>query len=293
VTLVNTVPSAAAELVRNDEFPPSVRTINLAGEALQRSLVDQLYRNTSARSVCNLYGPSEDTTYSTWVRVPRDETSAPTIGVPLPEETARVLGPDLLPVPDGEEGELHLGGPALARGYLGRPDLTAERFLPDPFSDRPGERMYRTGDLVRLWPDGELDFLGRIDHQVKIRGFRIELGEIEAALLALSGVKECVVVARREETGPRLVAYAAPEELQASELRRSLKERLPEHMVPSAFVLLPALPRTPNGKVDRNVLPAPVRVRPEMGAWLRSGPRPWVSRRSASRMISSSWAAIR
>ncbi|MES1242897.1 MAG: amino acid adenylation domain-containing protein, partial [Acidobacteriota bacterium] len=284
VTLVNTVPSAAAELARNGEFPPSVRTINLAGEALQRSLVDQLYRTTSARAVFNLYGPSEDTTYSTWVRVPPDETSPPTIGVPLPEETAYVLGPDWVPVPDGphegEPGELYLGGPALARGYLGRPDLTAERFLPDPFSSDPGARMYRTGDLVRLRPDGELDFLGRIDHQVKIRGFRIELGEVEAALLAAPGVAECVVVARQEETGARLVAYAAPEGLSVPELRRHLKERLPEHMVPPAVVLLPFLPRTPNGKVDRKALPAPVRVRPEVGAFV--APRKVVEERLAA-----------
>ncbi|HWN44171.1 MAG TPA: amino acid adenylation domain-containing protein [Thermoanaerobaculia bacterium] len=275
VTLVNTVPSAANELVRGGGFPPSVRTVNLAGEALQRSLVDQLYRNTSAAAVFNLYGPSEDTTYSTWARVPRNSAEAPTIGVPLPGETGHVLGMDLLLVPDGEEGELYLGGPALARGYLARPDLTAERFLPDPFSPDPGARMYKTGDLVRLRPDGELDFLGRIDNQVKIRGFRIELGEIEAALLAIPGVRECVVVA----SDARLVAYVAPSEVPIPELRRSLAARLPEHMVPSAFVLLLALPLTPNGKVDRKALPAPGRARPEVGAY--AAPRDEVEERLA------------
>ena len=264
VTLVNTVPSAANELVRGGGFPASVRTINLAGEALQRALVDQLYGTTSAGAVFNLYGPSEDTTYSTWARVPCDSEEAPTIGVPLPEETGYVLGADLLRVPDGQEGELYLGGPGLARGYLARPDLTAERFLPDPFSPEPGARMYKTGDLVRLRPDGELDFLGRIDHQVKIRGFRIELGEIEAALLVVPGVKECVVVAKEG----RLVAYLSGDGLSVSELRRSLATRLPEYMVPSAFVLLPALPLTPNGKVDRKALPAPGRVRPEVGPFV-------------------------
>jgi amino acid adenylation domain-containing protein len=275
VTLVNTVPSAANELVRTGGFPSSVRTINLAGEALQRSLVDQLYRTTSTRAVFNLYGPSEDTTYSTWVRVPPNSGEAPTIGVPLPEETAQVLGADLLPVPDGGEGELYLGGPALARGYLARPDLTAERFLPDAFSSEPGARMYKTGDLVRPRPDGELDFLGRIDHQVKIRGFRIELGEIEAALLTLPEVKECVVVAKEG----RLVAYLSGDGLSIPELRRSLAARLPEYMVPSAFVLLPALPLTPNGKVDRKALPAPGRVRPEVGPFV--APRDEVEARLA------------
>jgi amino acid adenylation domain-containing protein len=264
VKLVNTVPSAANELVRTGGFPPAVRTINLAGEALQRSLVDQLYRTTSARAVFNLYGPSEDTTYSTWARVPPASGEAPTIGVPLPGETAQVLGADLLPVRDGGEGELYLGGPGLARGYLARPDLTAERFLPDPFSAVPGARMYKTGDLVRLRPDGELDFLGRIDHQVKIRGFRIELGEVEAALLTLPEVKECVVVAKEG----RLVAYLSGDGLSIPELRRSLAARLPDCMVPSAFVLLPALPLTPNGKVDRKALPAPGRVRPEVGPYV-------------------------
>ncbi|HET9225029.1 MAG TPA: condensation domain-containing protein, partial [Thermoanaerobaculia bacterium] len=275
VTLVNTVPSAANELVIARGFPTSVRTINLAGEALQRALVDQLYRTTSARAVFNLYGPSEDTTYSTWALVPPDSEEAPTIGVPLPGETGHVLNAELLRVPDGEEGELYLGGPALARGYLARPDLTAERFLPDPFSRQPGARMYKTGDLVRLRPDGELDFLGRIDHQVKIRGFRIELGEVEAALLAVPGVKSCVAVA----IGARLVAYVAPDDVQVSELRRSLAARLPSHMVPSAFVLLRALPLTPNGKVDRKALPAPGRVRPEVGQY--AAPREEVEARLA------------
>ena len=275
VTLVNTVPSAANELVLAGGFPPSVRTINLAGEALQRALVDQLYRTTSARAVFNLYGPSEDTTYSTWALVPPDSDEAPTIGLPLPEETGHVLNADLLAVPGGQEGELYLGGPALARGYLARPDLTAERFLPDPFSTEPGARMYKTGDLVRLRPDGEFDFLGRIDHQVKIRGFRIELGEVEAALLAVPGVKSCVAVA----IDARLVAYVAPDDVQVPELRRSLSARLPAHMVPSAFVLLPALPLTPNGKVDRKALPAPGRVRPDVGRY--AAPREEVEARLA------------
>ncbi|HVR96545.1 MAG TPA: amino acid adenylation domain-containing protein, partial [Thermoanaerobaculia bacterium] len=250
VTLVNTVPSAAAELLRAGAVPASVRVVNLAGEALPGPLARGLY-DAGVAKVFNLYGPSEDTTYSTYALVDPDCGPWPPIGGPLPGTDARVLGTDLEPV---EEGELYLGGSKLARGYLDRPDLTAERFVPDPFSDAPGARLYRTGDLVRWLPDGDLRYLGRLDHQVKIRGYRIELGEVEAALARHPAVREVVVVAREQ----RLVAYLAADPAPSSEeLRRLLREILPEPMVPSAFVLLPALPRTPNGKVDRKALPAP------------------------------------
>jgi surfactin family lipopeptide synthetase C len=171
------------------------------------------------------------------------------------------------PLPAGVPGELHLGGMGLARGYLGRPDLTAEKFIPDPFSVEPGARMYRTGDLARFLPDGRIDFLGRIDHQVKIRGYRIEPGEIEAVLNEHPLVKTCVVVMREEADDKRLVAYVVAsegEEPAYLELRSFLQARLLEHMVPSAFVLLAEMPLTPNGKLNRRALPAPEVLRPEI-----------------------------
>src|SRR6185369_10414601 len=210
VTLVNTVPSAMAELVHAGSLGASVRTVNLAGEPLPRALAGRLYATGTVERVWNLYGPSEDTTYSTCARVVRDSAESPRIGRPVTATRAHVLAGGLDPLPAGIPGELYLGGAGLARGYLHRPGLTAERFLPDPFAEEPGARLYRTGDRVRWTAAGELEFLGRFDHQVKIRGFRIELGEIEAALIALPGVREAVVVAREDAPGDRrLVAHVA------------------------------------------------------------------------------------
>jgi amino acid adenylation domain-containing protein len=263
VTLVNTVPTAIAELVRSGPLPPSVRVVNLAGEPLRRPLVDEVYA-AGAKRVLNLYGPSEDTTYSTWTAVPAGKAAAgeaaePTIGRPLPGSRAYLLDGRLEPVPVSAVGELHLAGEGLARGYLGRPALTAERFVPDPFAGS-GRRLYRTGDLGRYRADGELLFLGRRDYQVKVRGFRIELGEIETALLAHPAVRDAVVTAGGERGASRLVAYVTPRPaaaFAAAELRAHLGERLPAYMVPAAFVELVALPLLPNGKVDRKALPAP------------------------------------
>ncbi|HKH48756.1 MAG TPA: amino acid adenylation domain-containing protein, partial [Thermoanaerobaculia bacterium] len=262
VTLVNTVPSAMAELVRTGGLPATVRTVNLAGEALPRWLVEEIYRTGHVERVYNLYGPSEDTTYSTFARVAAGETSAPSIGRPIRATQAYVVDAELGLQPVGVPGELFLGGAGLARGYLGRPELTAERFVPDPFGTEPGARLYRTGDLARWLAGSNLEFLGRLDHQVKLRGFRIELGEIEAVLEEHAEVAAALVVAREE----RLVAYVAsagaPE---TRELRAHLKSRLPEHMVPSVFMVLEALPLTPNGKVDRKALPEPERAVAEGG----------------------------
>jgi amino acid adenylation domain-containing protein len=248
-TLVNTVPSAMAELVRSGSVPPSASILNLAGEPLPRPLVDALHELEPPREVLNLYGPTETTTYSTMARMARGDDRPPTIGRPIAGDRVYLVDSHLRPVPAGVAGEVLIGGAGVARGYVGRPDLTAERFVPDPFGS--GARLYRTGDLARWRPDGDLELVGRIDHQVKLRGFRIEPGEVEAVLLTHPAVEEAAVVVR----DGRLVAYAvAPE---ATELRAFLAERLPAYLLPSVLLLIPALPRTANGKVDRAALPAP------------------------------------
>jgi len=260
VRLINTVPSAMAELVRQKALPERLRTVNLAGEALPAGLVREILDSAEqgARRVLNLYGPSEDTTYSTWAAVEGREK--PLIGAPLAESQAYVVDENLRPMALGAPGELVLAGRGLARGYLGRPGLTAEKFIPNPFglesTLEPGARLYRTGDLVRWRRRGELEFLGRQDHQVKVRGYRIELDEVSAALEEQEGVAESVVVVGQSGVGePQLVAYLSPATVDLEELRSSLLGRLPEFMVPAHFMLLEALPRTPNGKVDRKALP--------------------------------------
>ena len=281
VTLVNTVPSAMAELVDAGSLGASVRTVNLAGEPLPRTLADRLYATGTVEHVWNLYGPSEDTTYSTFARVPREGSAAPGIGRPIAATQAYVLaaGPEPLPVPVGVTGELYLGGAGLARGYLHRPDLTAERFVPDPFGGGAGGRLYRTGDLVRRLGDGSLEFLGRLDHQVKVRGFRIELGEVESVLASLPGVREAVAVVRED----RLIAYVAGDAT-ADALRQALRERLPDYMVPAAFVTLAALPLTPNGKVDRKALPAP--------EWQSAAESPLEPRTPVEELVAGIWAEV-
>ncbi|MET0396317.1 MAG: non-ribosomal peptide synthase/polyketide synthase, partial [Longimicrobiaceae bacterium] len=259
VRLAVMVPTAAAELLRTGAVPPSVAAFNLAGEALPAELARGLYALGTVAAVRNLYGPTEDTVYSTGAVVSRDAERV-TIGRPLANTRAYVLDASLQPAPVGMPGELYLAGDGLARGYAGRPELTAERFVPDPFGGS-GARMYRTGDRAAWLPSGELEYLGRVDGQVKLRGIRIETGEIEAALRAHPGVADAAVALREDRPGQRLlVGYhlpAAGEPVDAAELRAWLRSRLPEAMVPGALVALEALPLTPSGKLDRRALPAP------------------------------------
>jgi amino acid adenylation domain-containing protein len=260
VTLVNTVPSAMEALLRHDGLPGSVRVVNLAGEPLPSELAQALYARPGVERVFNLYGPSEDTTYSTWELVPRDCVLPPTIGRPIAGREAYILDEAGEPVPLGVVGELYLAGAGLARGYLHRPELTADRFGPHPLDPRPAVRAYRTGDLARRLPDGRIVFLGRRDHQVKLRGFRIELGEVEAALRRHPHIRAVAVVVREDVPGDRrLVAYGVgdPSLPDPGELRRWLLRTLPDAMIPSAFVSIDELPLTPNRKLDRGRLPAP------------------------------------
>jgi amino acid adenylation domain-containing protein/non-ribosomal peptide synthase protein (TIGR01720 family) len=263
VRLINTVPSAIAALQRAGQIPASVRIINLAGEPLKQGLVDALYQQPTVEHVYDLYGPSEDTTYSTWTR--RIAGGQPRIGRALDHSASHLLDADLQAVPHGVSAELYLSGAGITRGYLGRAAMTAERFVPNPFVGN-GERMYRTGDLIREREEGELEYMGRIDHQVKIRGFRIELGEIEARLLAQADVSEAAVLAIESETGAQLVAYVVAPQLDMHDgeaqrqlrdgLKTGLKSSLPDYMIPAHLLFLEQLPLTPNGKLDRKALPA-------------------------------------
>jgi len=255
VTLINTVPSAIAELVRLDWLPASLKTVNLAGEPLSTALVNDIYATGTVERVNDLYGPSEDTTYSTWTR--RKAQAKATIGRPIYNTQAYVLDTHQQPTPIGVPGELYLGGAGVTRGYRNQPELTAEKYLPDHFS---GEgRLYRTGDLVRYRADGNLEYIGRIDHQIKLRGFRIELGEIEASLINHPAIEKAVVIIREDQPGDkRLVAYVVTDQqLSSAEMSQHLRNNLPAYMVPGAFVLLAELPLTPNGKLDRKALPVP------------------------------------
>ncbi|MBD2410736.1 amino acid adenylation domain-containing protein [Nostoc calcicola FACHB-3891] len=228
------------------------------GEALPQNLASQLCQRGA--EVWNLYGPTETTVWSTIHRIEQQEALI-TIGRPIANTQIYILDKYLQPLPVGVPGELYIGGVSLARGYLHQPKLTAEKFIHNPFSCNSQTRLYKTGDLARYLSDGNIEYLGRLDNQVKIRGFRIELGEIEALLAQHPSIRQNVVIARADNPeNQRLVAYIVPHPEQTpttDELRHFLKQKLPEYMVPSAFVLLDTLPLTPNGKIDRRALPAP------------------------------------
>ncbi|MGH3611415.1 MAG: amino acid adenylation domain-containing protein, partial [Pseudonocardia sp.] len=272
-SLISGVPSALSQVLSQGGVAVRADTVVLAGEALSARAVREIRAATSCTRIANIYGPTEATVYATaWYRDGgpfdgdgADGDQAPPIGAPIANTQVYVLDAGLRPVPIGVPGELYLAGRGLARGYLRRPGLTAQRFVANLFG-QPGARMYRTGDVVRWTADGELEYLGRSDHQVKIRGFRIELGEVEAAMARHAGIAEAVVVAREIEGGhQRLVAYlvpAGPAAPGSADLRSWLKRSVPDYMVPSVFVVLDELPLNSNGKLDRRALPAPD-TRPE------------------------------
>ena len=264
ITTAHFVPSMLTVFLGEDgiEAATALRRVICSGEELPHAAAVEFTTRFQDCELHNLYGPTEAAIdVSAWHCTPAAlaEVTAVPIGAPIANLRLYVLDERGTPAPVGVAGELHIGGVGLARGYHRRPALTAERFVPDPFSADPGARLYRTGDLARWRQDGTVDFLGRIDHQVKLRGLRIELGEIESALREQDGVTEAVVIVREDNPGDkRLVAYVVGS---SADLKAPLKETLPEYMVPAAFVELDALPLTPNGKLDRKALPAPVVTR--------------------------------
>jgi len=278
VTVLSQTPSAfdqlkgAEEISSNDGKHLAMRLIIFAGEKLEFGSLQKWYERHDERQpqLVNMYGITETTVHSTYRPLRADEAregACSMIGRPIPDLQVYILDARAQLVPVGVPGELYVGGEGLAQGYLNRPDLTADRFVPHPFSKTPGARLYRSGDRARYRPDGDIEYLGRVDDQVKIRGFRIELGEIEAILGQHEAVREVVVTAREDVPGEsRLVAYfvSRNSDVLATHLRNYLKERLPEYMIPSAFISLAQLPLTANGKVDRNALPAPGEARPRL-----------------------------
>jgi amino acid adenylation domain-containing protein len=285
LSLINTVPSAMAEVLRLECIPPSVRVVNLAGEPLPQTLVQQLYEQGGIERVYDLYGPTEDTTYSTFAL--RSGLEAATIGRPVANTQVYLLDALLQPVPVGVPGELYLGGAGLARGYLKRPELTAEKFIPNPYGEA-GTRLYKTGDVARYQADGKLQYLGRGDQQVKVRGYRIELGEIEAALREHPSIRD-VTVAVHER---RLVAYIVRSSQLTNgrplttTLREFVTSKLPEYMAPAFFLELDQLPLTANGKLDRRALPAPEAVHAD------SSKERVAPRNKVEEQLASLWAKV-
>jgi thioesterase domain-containing protein/acyl carrier protein len=251
-TLLDTVPSVLAELCRADAIPKSVRVLNVGGEPLASDLVREVYRRRPGVVLDNHYGPTEATTVATVARIPHDFAGQPSIGRPVRGAQILLLDEAGEAVAEGELGEIHIGGPGLALGYLNRPDLTAARFL-----DAPGGRLYRTGDLAR-WAGEGLQFAGRVDQQVKIRGFRVELGEIESALMRMDDVQKAVATVREVAGRAQLIAHVQSQEsITPEEVRTALARWLPDYMVPSRVVMLKALPLLASGKIDHAALPEP------------------------------------
>lgn len=266
-TVMQATPATWRMLIESGWQGSATLRVLCGGEALSRELADDLV--VRSRALWNMYGPTETTIWSS-VEQMTGRNEPVSIGRPIANTSMYILDARLEPVPIGVTGELFIAGAGVARGYLNRPEMTAERFVPDPFSRWPGLRMYRTGDLARYRTDGSIECLGRVDHQVKIRGFRIELGEIESTMVQHAGVRQAVVIDREDAPGDkRLVAYWIGSDggsVDESTLRRHLRERLPDYMVPSAFVRIKTTPLTPNGKLDRKALPAPDAGRRELAA---------------------------
>jgi amino acid adenylation domain-containing protein len=292
VTVLNQTPSAFRQLIRAEEAAGiradlKLRYVIFGGEALDlKSLQPWFERHGDARpQLVNMYGITETTVHVTYRPVgAADLAAGSVIGVPIPDLQIHLLDEEYRPVPTGTAGEIFVGGEGVARGYLNRPELTAQRFIPDPFANTAGARLYRSGDQARYLPNGDLEYLGRIDQQVKIRGFRIELGEISAVLNLHPGIRESVVIAGESTPGAAtpgvatpgektLLAYLVPrgEAVDVAALRQLLRSRLPEYMVPSAFTFLERLPLTVNGKLDVKALPGPDRAVHAAGAGVAGG----------------------
>lgn len=262
IDVLKIVPShlAALQSGRNPQQVMPARRLILGGESSRLDRIEVLRALSPDCEIYNHYGPTETTvgvlTYHAREQLPDTRSGTLPLGRPLPNSRVYLLDGEGQPVPIGEQGEVCIGGRGVARGYLNRPDLNAEKFVADPFSLDPDARLYRTGDMARYLPDGNIEFCGRIDHQIKLHGYRVELGEIEAALRGQDAVQDAVVLAREEESGEKqLVAYvSAKQSLTPAALREHLKARLPQYMVPSAFVLMDSLPLTLNGKIDRQAL---------------------------------------
>ncbi|MBD2523671.1 non-ribosomal peptide synthetase [Nostoc sp. FACHB-133] len=266
------VPSHLATLLASapsDSILPRQQLI-LGGEAASWQLIEQIRQQAPSSLIFNHYGPTEATVGVTTFAVQNQQISTQTVplGRPLANTQIYLLDKQLQPVPIGVPGELYIGGAGLARGYLNRSDLTAEKFIPNPFAEM-GSRLYKTGDMARYLADGNIEFIGRVDQQVKIRGFRVELGEIESVLCQHPQVQQAVVSVREDNSNKSLIAYVVSKQTQTlnvSELQRFLREKLPEYMMPSAFIMLKALPLTSNGKINCNALPESNGNRPELAA---------------------------